>query len=263
MVAAGRAASSAASLLEPALGKELEDEGRVAAIRPVLEERVGAALEGRQPLLPAAVRARRNCAEHADFGAGGAFLKCADAETKRRQRRGRRAAARRLGSSEDNSNATGVNVTDTDSARPLAGVGNGSLHTDTVAEGQRSARLQAADARDAGQRRPEHAVRKAEHDRDNPKASPAASQKHSGERVAGPPRKVQDQQSGQWIARRSIGYDRPYPGERHVACKRSAAMNMNTPSEQATRLASTRRLQRRHPHRQRAQGNLNLRNADG
>ena len=90
VIAAGIAASSAAYLLEPVSGKELEVEDRVAAIRPVLEERVGAALEGRQPLLPAAVRARRNCAKHADFGAGGNLLKCADAEIKRRQRGGRR-----------------------------------------------------------------------------------------------------------------------------------------------------------------------------
>jgi hypothetical protein len=63
---------------------------RLSAIRPVLAERIGAAVDGRQPRIPGNTRLRRNVAEHVGFGNGSDALAGSAADLKRRQRGRRR-----------------------------------------------------------------------------------------------------------------------------------------------------------------------------
>jgi len=61
----------------------------MAAIRRVVDERVKAGIECREPSLPGGMKARRNVATHSDFGTGPGVLDGSDLDVKRRQRRGR------------------------------------------------------------------------------------------------------------------------------------------------------------------------------
>ena len=70
-----------------------EVEARVGAMRPVLKEKVMAAVEGRPEAVPGAARLLRNIAAHAGFGEGGEVLQATTAELRKRQRGRKKASA--------------------------------------------------------------------------------------------------------------------------------------------------------------------------
>ena len=72
-----------------------EVDARLKAIRPVISEKVSAAIAGRVLKLSGGVRAKWNVAEHALFGAGPEVVKCADVAIKLMQRGSRRGKSKR------------------------------------------------------------------------------------------------------------------------------------------------------------------------
>ncbi|CAK0874505.1 unnamed protein product [Prorocentrum cordatum] len=73
---------------------EAEVQARVQRIQPVLRAKVEAAAQGKMPCVDGGVLAMRNVAEHDMFGEGAEALPKTGLEAKRRQRHGRRRAAK-------------------------------------------------------------------------------------------------------------------------------------------------------------------------
>ena len=91
-VAAAVTAAAIRTLLRPEDScSTSEVDARLEAVRPVLNEYVSAAAEGRQPRVSGVARLRRNVAVHAGFGEGPEVVQ-EDAPRLRRRQRGRRAA---------------------------------------------------------------------------------------------------------------------------------------------------------------------------
>ena len=96
LVAAASAIESVSRLLAPADHAVVQEVAiRAAASRPVLEEQVRAASDGRPPALSGTARAGRNVATHCELGCGPGKLQQMLAAPKAAQRSGRRARRRR------------------------------------------------------------------------------------------------------------------------------------------------------------------------